>query len=76
MALLGINWRFVECGWLICDQAEQNRGNFTWIKDENTLNIYVKCDRGYVKIWQYDGKRGWEGMPKYDGWWQLIYLFI
>ena len=41
--------------WVI-DQAKQNKGNFTGIKDESTLNIYVKG--GYFKIWQYDGNRG------------------
>ena len=54
--------------WVV-DQAEQNRGNFNGIKDESTLNIYVKCEGGNVKIWQYDGNIG-GGMPKYDGWWQ------
>ena len=34
----------------VVDQAEQNRGNFTRIKDETTLNIYVKCEGGYVEI--------------------------
>ena len=55
--------------WVV-DQAAQNRDTFTGIKNESTLNIYVKCDGGYVKIWQYDGNRGGGGMPKYDGWWQ------
>ena len=35
--------------WVI-DQAEQNRGNFTGIKDEITLNIYLKYDGEYVEI--------------------------
>ena len=43
--------------WVV-DQAEQNIGNFNGIKDESTLNIYVKCEGGNVKIWQYDGNRG------------------
>ena len=50
--------------WVV-DQAEQNRGNFTGIKDESTLNIYVKCDRVYVKNDNMMVK-----MTKYDGWWQ------
>ena len=40
------------------EQNEQHRGNFTGIKDESILNIYVKCEGEYVKIWQYDGNRG------------------
>ena len=28
----------------VSDQVEHNRGDFTGIKDENSLNIYVKCD--------------------------------
>ena len=35
--------------WVV-DQAEQNIGNFNEIKDEITLNIYVKCEGGNVKI--------------------------
>ena len=34
--------------WVV-DQAEQIRGNFNGIKDESTLNIYVKCEGGNVK---------------------------
>ena len=51
----------------VFNQAEQNRGNFTGIKDESTLNIYVKCEGGMSK---YDNMMVIEGegcMPKYDG---------
>ena len=41
--------------WVV-DQAEQNRGYFTKIKDEMWW--------GYVKVWQYDGNRGWGGYAK------------
>ena len=37
------------------DQAEQNIGHFTKIKDETSVNTYVKCEGGYVKIWQQVG---------------------
>ena len=35
--------------WVV-DQAEQNKGYFNGIQDESTLNIYVKCEGGNVKI--------------------------
>ena len=35
--------------WVV-DQAEQDRGNFTGIKDESIFNNDVKCEGGYVKI--------------------------
>ena len=51
--------------WVV-DQDEQNTGKFTGIKDESTLNIYVKCEGGMSK---YDNMMVIEGggMPKYDG---------
>ena len=29
---------------------KQNRGKFIGIKDDSTINIYVTCEGGYIKI--------------------------
>ena len=41
--------------WVV-DQAEQNKGYFTGIKDESTLNIYVKCDSKYDNMMVIEGE--------------------
>ena len=43
--------------WVV-DQAEQNKGHLTGIKDKGTFNIYVKCEGGMSK---YDNMMVIEG---------------